>query len=355
MKRDELHFLKELVEAPSPSGYEQPAATVLRDRMTPIADEVTTDVLGSVHVKLNGKVEGAPSVLLAGHIDEIGMMVHYINDDGFISVKAVGGIDAAILPGMRVDIHTKDGVVRGVMGRKPVHLINEEERKSVTKLDKLFIDVGMSGKEVKKRVTIGDVITYGVGFEEFGDGLVLSRGLDDKIGAWIAMRVLEEVKKSGGSPGDLYAVGTTMEELGTRGAEGAVYTINPDIAIAVEVTHATDYPSIDKCEHGCVEVGKGPMIARGPNINPILHDRLVAAAKKAKVDYNIQAEPRGTGTDANPMQLSRGGKVTGLISIPERYMHTPTEVLALSDLEAAVALLTRFVLDLTSGIDFTPR
>jgi len=354
MKKQDFDFLKELVEAPSPSGYEQPAAEVLRKRMGGVADEVTTDVLGSVIAKLAGK-KTAPSVMLTGHIDEIGMIVHYISDEGYLSVKPVGGVDAAILPGMRVDVHTSKGVVRGVVGRKPVHLITEEERKTVTKLDKLFIDVGLSGKEVKKRVAIGDVITYGVGLEKFGDGLVLSRALDDKMGAWIAMRVLEEVKKAGGASGNLYAVGTTMEEIGGRGAQGAAYAINPDIGIAIDVTHATDYPSIDKTAHGAFEIGSGPVIARGPNINPVLFDRLVNAAKKEKISYSIQAEPRGTGTDANKMQLTREGKIAGLISVPVRYMHTPTEVLALSDLEDAVKLLTRFILDLTPDVDFTPK
>jgi endoglucanase len=320
-----------------------------------VADAVTTDVLGSVCAKLDGTQEGGLSVMLAGHIDEIGMIVHYISDEGFLSVKSVGGIDDAILPGMRVDVHTTKGTLRGVVGRKPVHLITEDERKKVTKLDKLFIDVGLGADEVKKRVAIGDVITYGVGMETFGDGLVLSRALDDKMGAWIAMRVLEEVKAAGGCAGDLYAVGTTMEEIGGRGAEGASYAINPDIGIAIDVTHATDYPSIEKSTHGAFELGSGPVIARGPNINPVLFERLVAAAKAAEIPYSVQAEPRGTGTDANELQLARGGKIAGLISIPQRYMHTPTEVLSLSDLEAAVELLTRFILDLSVDVDFTPR
>jgi len=354
MKKQDFDFLKELVEAPSPSGYEQPAAQVLRTRMGSIADTVTTDVLGSVIAKLEG-TGGGPRVMLAGHIDEIGMIVHYISDEGYLSVKPVGGVDAAILPGMRVDIHTRDGVVRGVVGRKPVHLITEEERKTVTKLEKLFVDTGLSAKEVKERVAVGDVVTFGVGLEKFGDGLVLSRALDDKVGAWVAMRVLEEVKKAGKASGDLYAVGTTMEEIGGRGAHGATYAIDPDIGIAIDVTHATDYPGIEKTTHGSFALGAGPVIARGPNINPVLFDRLVAAAKKVKVTYSVQAEPRGTGTDANRIQLAREGKITGLIAIPVRYMHTPTEVLSLRDLEDAVKLLTRFILDLTPDVDFTPK
>lgn len=353
MHKKDLAFLKELVEAPSPSGFEQPAARVLRDRLKGVADTVETNVMGSVHATLKGNKKGV-SVMLAGHIDEVGMMVNYISDDGFVSFAAIGGVDAAILPGMRVRVHAKDGELLGIMGRKPIHLIEDEERKNVTKIDKLFIDLGLSGKEVKKRVRIGDPITFDVGFETFGDDLAVSRAFDDKMGAWIAARVLEEVKAAGGAAGDLISAGTVQEEIGLRGGTTSAYGVDPVVGIAVEVGHATDYPDIDKRKHGEADCGKGPIIARGPNINPVLFELLVKAAEKAKVPYQIGAEPRGTGTDANAIQLSRGGKAAALISIPLRYMHTPTEVLSLKDLDAAVKLLARFVLDLKPGCDFTP-
>ena len=353
MQKKDLAFLSELVEAPSPSGFEQPAAKVFRDRMTPVADEVETNVMGSVHAVLKGKGDGV-SVMLAGHIDEIGLMVNYITAEGFIAFAAIGGVDAAILPGMRVRLHTAKGELLGIMGRKPIHLSEDDERKSVTKIEKLFIDLGLPAEEVKKRVRIGDPITFDVGLETFGDGMAVSRAFDDKMGAWIAARVLEEVKAAGGAPGDVIAAATVQEEVGLRGGTTSAYGVNPTVGIAVEVGHATDYPDIDKRKHGEADCGKGPIIARGPNINPALFDLLIAAAEKAKVPYQIGAEPRGTGTDANAIQLSRGGKVAGLISIPLRYMHTPTEVLALSDLDAAVSLLTQFLLDLAPDTDFTP-
>ncbi|HET6352408.1 MAG TPA: M42 family metallopeptidase [Coriobacteriia bacterium] len=354
MQKKDLQFLKDLVEAPSPSGYEQPAARIFRERLTGVADEVETNVMGSVHAVLKGKDAKGVSVMLAGHIDEIGLMVNYITPEGYIAFASIGGVDAAILPGMRVHVHTSDGPILGVMGRKPIHLIEDDERKNVTKLDKLFIDVGFAGDEVKKRVHIGDPITFGVGFEEYGDGLAVSRAFDDKMGAWIAARVLEEVKAAGGAPGDLIAAGTVQEEVGLRGGTTSAYGVNPVVGMAVEVCHATDYPDIDKRKHGEFECGAGPVIARGPNINPIVFDRLVKAAEDAKIPYQIGAEPRGTGTDANAIQLSRGGKAAALVSIALRYMHTPTEVLALKDLDAAVKMLTRFVLDLEPGCDFTP-
>jgi putative aminopeptidase FrvX len=354
MQKKDLDFLKALVEAPSPSGFEQPAAKVFRERLDKVADRVETNVMGSVHAVLGGSKKNGVSVMLAGHIDEIGLMVNYITPEGYIAFAAIGGVDAAILPGMRVRVHTKDGALLGVMGRKPIHLIEEDERKTITKLDRLFIDVGLACDDVKAKVRIGDPITFDVGLETFGDGMAVSRAFDDKMGAWIAARVLEEVKKAGGAAGELTAAATVQEEIGLRGGVTSAWWSDPQVGIAVEVGHATDYPDIDKRKHGEANCGAGPIIARGANVNPKLFDLLVSAAEKAHVAYQIGAEPRGTGTDANAIQLSRGGKAAALVSIPLRYMHTPTEVLALSDLDATVKLLTRFVLDLAPGTDFTP-
>lgn len=359
MNKKDLKFLKEIVEAPSPSGYEQPVAQILRDRLKDTADSITTDLLGSVHATLKGTKKEGMKVLLAAHIDELGLMAHYIDENGFIYFKPVGGIDAAILPGLRVDMYAtgsgKTEKLRGVLGRKPIHLITPDERKDVTPSEKLFIDLGLPAEEVKKRVRIGDVATYGVGFEEFGDGMAISRAFDDQMGAWIAARVMEEVKAAGGAKGDLVVGGTVMEEIGLRGGQTTGYAVNADVSIALEVGHATDYPSIEKSTYGEFKCGDGPIIARGPNINPVLFERLVKAAEKAGVPYQIGAENRGTGTDINAIQLQRGGKVTGLISVPLRYMHTPTEVLALKDLEYTVKLLTQFVVDLEKNVDFTPQ
>jgi putative aminopeptidase FrvX len=357
MRPTHLKFLKDLTEAPSPSGFEQPAAKVFRDYVSPHADEVSTNVMGSVHALLKGTGTGktkAPSVMLAGHIDEVGMMVNYITPEGFIAFKAIGGVDAAVLPGMRVDVHTKGSTLRGVMGRLPIHLIEDDQRKTVTKIEKLFIDLGLPAERVKALVRIGDPITYGVGFELFGDGMAVARAFDDKMGAYICARVLEEVKKAGGARGDLIAAATVQEEIGLRGGRTSAYGVDPDVGIALEVGHATDYPDVDKRNHGEATCGKGPIIARGANINPVVFELLLAAADKAKVAYQIGAEPRGTGTDANAIQLSRGGKAAALVSVPLRYMHTPTEVLALSDIEDCVKLLSRFVLDLDPATDFTP-
>lgn len=353
MKTKHERFLKQLLETPSPTGYEVPVADVVRERLSGTADEIRTDVMGSVHALLKGNADG-PSLMLAAHMDEIGLMVTYISDDGYLSVAAIGGVDAAILPGLRVDVHTDAGALRGVVGRKPIHLIKVDERKNVTPIDQLVIDLGMPGKKVKELVRIGDAITFGVGYERFGKHMAVSRAFDDKVGVWVAVRVLEKLAKAGRAAGDFIATATVQEEIGTRGATTSAYGVNPDVAIAFDVTHATDYPGIDKTKHGDFVCGGGPVIARGPNINPLVYERLVAAAEKEGIPYQIEAEPSVTGTDARAIQVARGGIPCGLVSVPLRYMHTPTEVVCLKDLQATVDLLVRFALDLEEDACFVP-
>ena len=350
---EDLSFLQQLLETPSPTGSEEPVAALVRDRLKPTATDIVTDTMGSVHARLAGKGNG-PTLMLSTHMDEIGLMVTYISDDGFLSVAAVGGVDAAVLPGMRVDVHTQDGPLRGVVGRKPIHLIDADERKTVTPLDKLVIDLGMNGEDVKKQVRIGDVITFGVGFERFGDDMAVSRAFDDKCGVWISVRVMEKLAEAGGMVGDFVSAITVQEEIGTRGAMTSAHAIYPSVALAFDVTHGTDYPGIEQSKYGRILCGQGPVIARGPNINPLVFQRLVAAAEAADIPYQLEAEPSVTGTDARSIQVTRGGIPTGLISVPLRYMHTPTEVIALSDLEATVDLIVRFALDLQEDTQFIP-
>ncbi len=353
MKKVDKKYLKSLLETPSVTGNEVQVASLVRERLSEVADEIETNVMGSVHACLKG-TGNAPSVMISAHMDEIGLMVTYISDSGYLSVSAVGGVDAAILPGLRVDVHTESGTYCGVVGRKPIHLIEADERKNVTPLESLVIDLGMPAKKVKKLVRIGDVITFGVGFEKFGKSMAVSRAFDDKAGVYIITRVMEELKEAGGASGDYICAATVQEEIGLRGGTTSTYGINPDIAIAFDVTHATDYPGIDQSKHGKLVCGSGPVIARGPNINPVIFERLCMAAKEEKIPFQLEAEPRVTGTDAGAMQIQRGGKPTGLVSIALRYMHTPTEVICLTDLEATVALLKRFILDLDEDVSFVP-
>ncbi|MCL1802291.1 MAG: M42 family metallopeptidase [Eubacteriaceae bacterium] len=352
MEQLDLDFLKSLIKAPSPSGYEQPAARIVRERLSTSADSVSTDVVGNVYGILKGKSKG-PSVLIAGHMDEIGMQVHYISDEGFVSFSAIGGIDASILPGSRVKIITKSGPVTGIIGKMPPHLTRGEDPKVPT-IDKLCIDTGFGGEKAKELIAIGDPITFDSELEEFGDGFAVSRAFDDKLGVYIAVRTLEEVKKAGGANVDLIAVATVQEEIGLRGGATIAYSQHPDIGISAEVSHASDYPDMDAKRYGTAICGKGPLICRGANINPEVFSRMVAAAEKAGAPYQIEAAPGATGTDANAFQIARGGKAAGLISIPLRYMHSPVETIKLEDLENAVKILAQFVLDLNESTDLTP-
>lgn len=353
MAKVDKAFLKSLLETPSVTGTEVQVATLVRERLGESADEITTDVMGSVHARLNG-TSGAPSVMIAAHMDEIGLMVTHINDQGFLSFSSVGGVDAAVLPGLRVDVHTSIGALRGIICRKPIHLIEADERKKVTPISSLFIDLGLTPRRVKEVVRVGDVITFGVGFEKYGKGMAVSRAFDDKAGVYVIVRVMEELAAAEGAPGDYICAATVQEEIGLRGGSTSAYGVNPDVAIALDMTHATDYPGIDQSRYGKIVCGEGPVIARGPNINPVVFERLCAAAEAEGISVQFEAEPGVTGTDAGAMQVQRGGRATGLVSVPVRYMHTPTEVLKLSDLEDTVKLLKRFILDLEADVSFVP-
>lgn len=346
-------YLKRLLETPSVTGTESQVAQLVRERLADCADVVETDVMGSVHARLQGS-GAAPSVMIAAHMDEVGLVVKAIDSQGFLHVVPVGGVDAAILPGLRVDVHTQDGVLRGVVGRKPIHLIESEERTKVTPISGLFIDLGLSPRRVREAVRVGDVITYGVGFEKYGKGMAVSRAFDDKAGVYVITRVMEELKRAEGAPGDYICAATVQEEIGSRGATTSAFKVQPDVAIALDVTHATDYPGIDTNKYGSVSCGGGPVIARGPNINPVVFERLIAAAEAEGIKVQFEAEPSDSGTDASEMQVQRGGCATGLVSIPLRYMHTPTEVVKLSDIEDTVLLLKRFILDLDEDVSFVP-
>ena len=352
LEKDE-NYLRDMINAPSPTGTEYHVARIVRERLSETADHIETDVMGSVHAFLKGNAE-APSVMFAAHMDEIGLMVTYISDEGFLSVTAVGGVDPAILPGLRVDVQTETETLRGVVGRKPIHLITPDERKNVTPLNELVIDLGLPGEVVKEKVSIGDVITFGVGYERYGENMAISRAFDDKAGVWVITRALELIKEAGGAQGDCIAACTVQEEIGTRGAITSSYHVNPEVGIAFDVTHATDYPGIAKTKYGDLRCGAGPVIARGPNINPVVFNRLCKAAEAEGIKYQVEAEPGATGTDARSIQIARGGKACGLVSIALRYMHTPTEVINLQDLEDCAKLLARFVLDLEEDISFVP-
>ena len=354
MRKASKAFLQALLSAPSPSGYEGPVREIWRTEIGNYADEVEVDLHGNaIAVHHPG---GTPRIMLAGHMDELGFQVVHVDDKGYIYFTTIGGFDLGLVPGRKVRIHTRKGLVLGVIGKKPIHLMDDDERKKVPKKHELWIDIGArDAKEAGKLVAIGDPVTYDANFEMLRRDLAVSRGFDDKMGAFVVaetLRCVSQARKK--AKAALYAVATVQEEVGLRGAQTSTYGIDPLVGIALDVTFATDHPGTDKRKDGEVDIGKGPVLTRGANINPVVFDRLVAVAEKNKIPYQVQAEPGGTGTDANAMQLSRAGVATGLVSVPLRYMHTPVEVLSLEDLDHTVKLLTEFVLEVDEKTSFIP-
>ncbi len=355
MRDDRLTFFKNLVEAPSPSGFEGPARAIWRGAVESSAATVHADRNGNtIAVHQPG---GAPRVMLAGHIDEIGFMVTYIDDDGFLSIAAIGGQDAAVAVGQRVQVHTSDGPLRGVVGRQPIHLMQGDEKGKGVKLTDLWIDLGVKdGATVAQRVRVGDPVTVDVGLEHLDDGRAVSRALDNKMGAFIVAETFKEAVARG-AVANLVAVATVQEEVGLRGAFTSVYSVDPAIGIAVDVTHALDHPGAGSAKKrlGDIRLGKGPVIGRGPTANPTVVERLIAAAEEAGIPYQLEAMPGSSGTDADALQRGRGGVAAAVVSVALRYMHTPVEVIDLDDVEQTIALLTEFVCRLDGDVDLIPR
>ena len=353
MRKESFSFLKAIQETPSPSGFEQPVQRIIRKRMKPFAERIETDVHGNVIAALNP--QGAPRVMLAGHCDQIGMMVQYLDDNGYIFFTQIGGIDPTVVPGSRVVIHTKHGPVDGVIGRRPIHVLKPEERGGKVELRELWVDIGAKNKkEAAQVVNIGDPITFRLGLVHLGNDLVASPALDNKCGTFVVMEALRlcSIKKIKCA---LFAVSTVQEEIGLRGATTACFGLDPQVGIAVDVTHATDYPDIDKRVNGEIKTGAGPTIVTGPNINPPLEKLLVTTAKAKRIAHQMEAAPGGTRTDASAIQLNRSGVATALVGIPNRYMHTPVEVVSLGDLEAAAKLVAETVARIDRRTNFIPK
>jgi endoglucanase len=356
MREASLTFLEELLAAPSPSGYEQPAQRVFRSYLAPFCT-VTSDVMGNVFGCIEGAGNDRPRVMLVGHSDEIGLQVRYIDDDGFLYFAAIGGVDAHITPGMRVHVHAAKGRLNGVIGKRPIHLMEGKDRESVVKLEAQYIDIGAaSKKEAQEMVRVGDPITFAVTMERLANDRITCRGLDDKAGSFVVAEVLRRVSELPDKLAiDLYGVSSVQEEVGLRGGTTSSYTVKPDIGICVEVDFATDQPDVEKKHNGEVSLGKGAILPRGANINPALFDLLSETAEKEQIPVQYTGIARATGTDANVMQISRGGVATALVKLPLRYMHTPVETLSLADLDSAVDLLVAALKRITDKAAFVPR
>jgi putative aminopeptidase FrvX len=342
-------FLAALLHARSPSGYEFEAQKVFDEYVRPAADEYAMDALGNRLATLNPG--GDPVLMFAGHMDELGLIITYVNKDGFLYFDTIGGHDRTVISGRRVIIQTAAGNVKGVTGKRAIHLMDESDRKKVPEIHEIWIDIGArSKKEALERVAIGDVATYDHEFELIHGSIGTSRAFDNKVGAYVVGEALIRLAGAKKKPAaKVVAVATAQEEIGVRGATTSAYAVNPHFALAVDVGHATDHPDCDNRKYGETKLGGGPIICRGPNINPKVYVRLVQAAKRLKIPYQLEADPRPTGTDARAIQTGRGGIATGLVSIPLRYMHTPSEVVDLEDVERCVRLFVEFARSLKPG------
>ena len=353
MNSDSKDFLRQLVETPSPSGYEQNVQQIVRDRIGPWCDELRTDLMGNVFGIRNPN--GTPRIMLAGHCDQIGFIVNYITDDGFLHIDPIGGVDPVVATSQRVTIMTKkNGFVPGVVGRKAIHLMDDEDKKKVPKIHDVYVDIGARNKaEALKLVAYGDAGVFVQPYIELANERAVSMAFDNKMGTWIVTEVLRllhgrEVQSC------VIGVSTVQEEIGLRGAVASAFSSEAQVGIALDVAHATDTPGIEKKKAGDYHVGKGPMVYRGANINPRVFELMMEVADEEKIPVQVASAARGTGTDANVMQISRGGMATGLLSVALRYMHTPNELLALDDLENTARLLAAFCAKVGRDHDFTP-
>ena len=356
MDTGSIEFLKKLLDTPGPSGFETAAARVWREEATGFCDDVDVDVTGNSIATLEGS---GPRVMLAGHIDEIGVMVTHVDDDGYLYFDGIGGWDSQVLVGQRIRILTRAGDVLGVIGKKPIHLMKGDEREKVSKISDLWIDIGCRKRdEVKERgVRVGDPGVVDSKLIDFGNGLIASRSIDNRIGAFVVLEALRLLSKKRPAA-HVSAVATTQEEIGFYtggGASTSAFRIEPDVAIVVDVTFSADAPGIDKKEVGDHKLGGGPVLTRGSASHPLVFEKLAAVADRENIPFTITAAPKWTSTDADGIFLSRAGVATAVLSVPNRYMHSPNEMVDISDLDAAARLIAAFCTDLQQGESFIHR
>jgi endoglucanase len=355
MREPSLNFLRTLVNTPSPTGHEVRGQRVWLDYVKPFAEETFSDAYGNCVAVLNKG--GSPRLMLAAHADEIAMAVNYISDEGFLYVRKMGGVDAAITKAQRVVIHSRNGPVKGVVGNVAPHLTKQEGDPKPPKIHDLFIDIGAKDrKEAERIVRIGDPITLTDEFDLLRNDLAVARAFDNRIGTFAvaeALRLLQEVK--GKLAAEVCAVSNVQEEVGLLGARQIAYSLQPDVAVVVDVTHATDYPTVSKAQHGDVKIGGGPALTHGGCNHPDVVARLEAVAKAKKIPLQHEAMSATSGTDTDVIFWTRGGIASALVSLPNRYMHSPVEVVSLKDLEKIPELLAAFARSLKAGERFKVR
>jgi len=353
MRKDSLEFLRSILNAPTPSGYESPGQKLWCQYARKFADEVHTDAYGNAVAVLNPK--GDPKIMLDSHMDEIGLMIRYIDDKGFIYFQRIGGVDPGLIRAKRVNIHAAKGIVRGVIGAPPIHLAERDKEAKVPKLHESFIDIGAKSRdEALKKVALGDPITFSDEFELLNDHIAVARAMDNRAGSFAIVEALRLV--SAGKPkAAVYAAAAVQEEVGLIGAQMNVVNVKPDAAVAVDVTHATDVPAIDVKQHGEVKLGKGPCLSIGRENHPAMLERFRKVAKAKRIELQYETFSTTGGTDAMAIYKANGGVPSQLISIPNRYMHTTVEVLDLNDLDATVELIAAFCLDVKKGERFAVK
>ncbi|MBT4901621.1 MAG: M42 family metallopeptidase [Verrucomicrobia bacterium] len=353
MNKRSLQFLETLVNTPSPSGHESRGLRVWMDYVTQYADETYSDAYGNCVAVLNKG--GGPRLMLAGHADEIGMTVNFIDDDGYVYVRRLGGTNPAITRAQRVIIHSRKGPVKGVVGSVAPHLMRTDTGAAkVPKIHELFIDIGADSRNAaEKLVRVGDPITLNDQFEVLRDDLVVARAFDNRVGTWAVAETLRLLKTGRVKlNAEVCVVANTMEEVGLFGARQIAYSLHPDVALVMDVTHATDYPTVDKRQHGDIKVGQGPTVTHGNCNHPEVIKRVEQVAKRLKINLQHEAISSTSGTDTDAVFWTRGGIPSGLISLPNRYMHSPVEVVSLKDLEQIPQLMAGFAKSLKKGEQF---
>jgi endoglucanase len=350
-----LAFLKRLLDTPGPSGFEGPAARVWREEASTFADVVTSDVAGNSMAEVNPK--GSPTIMLDGHIDEIGVIVQHIDDDGMVYISPIGGWDAQVLVGQRVRFFGRGGDVIGVIGKKPAHLLKPIDREQASKFSDLWVDVGATTRaEADGRLGIGDAGVIDSRTVDFPNNRIVSRSIDDRIGSFVILEALRRYAQNPG-PARLVAAATTQEEIAWHGGGALVCTncVNPKMAICVDVTFATDHPGMEKKEIGDHKIGGGPVLSRGAMLSPVVYELLRTTAERHQIPYTVHAAGRETSTNADSIHISREGVAVGLVSIPNRYMHSPNELVSLDDVDRTATLIAETCRQVTPKTDFTAR
>ena len=339
-------LLEQLLTSPGPPGHESAPAAVWGEAAAAFGADVSVDAMGTSVARVGGRSEH-PLLVVVGHIDEIALLVSHVSDKGFLHIVGSGGWDPQVLVGQRVEVFTRNGSIPGVIGRKPIHLLDSEERKKAVELKNLHVDIGArDGDEAHELVSEGDQMVIAAEPVELPNGRLASRSLDDRLGVYVAFEVARRVHEAGGGGGPVAGVAAVQEEIGAHGAHAMAFGQQPDLAVVVDVTHATDAPGVEPGELGKHGLGDGPVITRGAVVSRTLNELLDAAADAEEIKHATEVAGAGTHTDADSIHLSRTGVPTAVVSIPLRYMHSPVELVDLEDVENVIRLITAMALRL---------